>query len=383
MEFYNILNQCVLSTSPILDSVPIFLIKVALQVIAPAQLLFHAVRRKNAMERAALSLLPMVFIVTYAFLDIFLGGSFVGGGYGNEVRLLTYILNSNALREFITVLVLFVLTHLLTLRWVKFTPLALLRDLVPWGLFLFSGAVTVDILLHGTITGFGLFSGLSLVTWYVYSMFSLLFQVILNLTALLWHFLFSERIPKKDPDELYLDPQWCKKQTVRLLLRGNRVVLYTMVPLILLIEGILVYNIGREGLGADGIAAILMLHILILPMGYFVVRALRQILFPHTIPAVQRIEQWENSPALLRQFCQEYFNSANPPVNGRFVEVTPHFILSTPILKPGLYYIPYVTHVSWTMRNYQLSFQDGSALLATIQDSKLLESALKSNNLSH
>ncbi len=332
-------------TQPVVDlSFCLLMLQVVLQSAAPILLIYAAVRRQVALERFLLLMFPAVFIVTYAFIDATLGAAFLGGGFDEQEDLISYLLHSGVLAEIWSVLLLFPPLFFLTRRWsARWYWFTLLGDLSVWAQWALGVCVSL-------LTGrFGAFPEKflqipqkTLVLWYVYAVYTVLVQVLLNLTAMVWHLLFRERRPKGDLDELTYDPRWCQREIAHLLLNGHRVFLCAMVPLLLLLCVLVIPAILEEGPSLDGWLTFGGIEAMFgLPCLFFAFR----LLCPSSLPAMRRILRWENSQQLQRQFCREYFDSRRPPSYLGTVAVTPHFVLDRTSLKPGLYYLPGLDHV--------------------------------------
>lgn len=361
MALYHILTDYVFLTTPaVTPSITLILLQLLLQTAPPALLIFQAVRRRAAWERMMLTVPPMVFVVTFGIMDILLGGSFLGGGFVYYGALLDYLSLPNVLRELAVLLALFPLAALAVRRYhgKKAWLLTLVPDLLAWGFYLFACAVTADVALHGTATGWGWLDVPTQLTWYVYSLYAVVFQFLLDLTALLWHVLFSERGLKKAGDTFFYDPEACRKETLRILLRGHRVALCTLGPLILFLEVMLFLSVLEEPKDAEFFSQFLFIRVFFFAFDAALVYLVRHLLFPRTLPAGKRLDQWaDNLPC---QFCREYYDVDHPPVGSGQLEVTAHFIVSGGI-KPALYYIPYLeSATTYAGGRITLVFRDGS-----------------------
>lgn len=356
------LTDYIFRTAPVLDLPSLLILaQIAVQSVSPVTVMYGAIRRQNPMERLALSLFPLVFFITFVFMDVLLGSSFLGGGFRHHEALVQYLLFSPVLIEVWVLLLLFPVTFFTVRRWPVKTPLSLLGGLVSWGMYLFCFAITV----HTTLVGAASDPLQRFILWYVYSIYAVLFQVVLNLTAIMWHALFSERPLRGDLDDLLYEPLWCRHQISRLLLSGHRVFFCAMFPLILLLYVLLIPALAEEGFNTSTIFTLAELHVFLLPMVLLTLFMLVRILFPSTLPALRRIDGWKNASALQRQFCQEYFNPNAPPLRGSNLDVTGHFILVRSGLKPAIYYIPFFQQTGSVKGRQALLFQDGSALFLT------------------
>ncbi len=342
MALFRMMTDYVFLTQPVVDlSFFLLMLQVVLQSAAPVLLIYAAVRRQVALERFVLLMFPAVFIVTYAFIDATLGAAFLGGGFDEQEELISYLLHSGVHVEIWLVLLLFPPLFFLTRRWsARWYWFTLLGDLSVWALW--GLGVCVSFLMGR----FGAFPEKflqipreTLVLWFVYAVYTVLVQDLLNLTAMVWHLLFRERRPKGDLDELTYDPRWCQREIAYLLLNGHRVFLCAMLPLLLLLCALVVPAILEEGASLDGW---LTFGAFEAAFGIPCLFLLFRLLHPASLPAMKRILEWENSQRLQRQFCKEYFDPRRPPKYIGQAAVTPHFILDRTSLRPGLYYLPYL-----------------------------------------
>ncbi len=345
MALFRMLTDYIFLTQPVVDlSFCLLMLQVVLQSAAPVLLIYAAVRRQIALERFMLLMFPAVFIVTYAFIDATLGAAFLGGGFDEQEALISYLLRSGVCVEIWAVLLLFPLLFFLTRRWsTRWYWFTLLGDLSVWALWTLGIGVSFWMGRSGTFPdGFLRVPRETLVLWYVYAVYTVLVQGLLNLTAMVWHLLFRERRPKGDLDELTYDPGWCQREIAHLLLNGHRVFLCAMLPLLLLLCVLVIPAMLEEETSPAGWLMFGGIEVIFgLPCLSFLFRLLR----PASLPAMKRIQGWENSRQLQRQFCREYFDPRRPPKYIGQAAVTPHFILDRTSLKPGLYYLPGLDHV--------------------------------------
>jgi len=369
------LTEYVFLTQPVLDvSLLPVMVQIVTQSTAPAMVLYASIRRRSVLERFMLLLFPMVFFVTYAFMDILLGGSFLGGGFGKYEALVQYLLRSHVSLEICAVLALFPPAFLLVRRWYHGSLLSILGDISIWLQWGLCAWITVP-LLRGRFPSIGPFGPEDLVVSYVYGVYTLLAQLLLNLTAILLHLLFSEHAPKGDLEELPYDPDWCRRELYRIMFSFHKVFLYAMVPLLVLICALAIPALQEEGLGGAGGAPMLFL----LGITGWCTVVLFRLLVPRSVPGWRRLIERADSERLQQLFCREYFDERHPPLRGTRFTATPHFLLDAGSLAPALYYLPDYTGTERTRRGLALCFQDGG-VLRTAQlskpDAQLIQAAL-------
>ncbi len=361
LALLDLLTDYVFRTQPTVDfSVLLLMIQLFLQSAAPAMLLFSAVNGRPPTERLLLLMCPMVFFLTYGIMDLLLGGSFLGGGFRHIPELVLFLLKPRLAREVWGVLALFPLLFFPVRRWGRANLFSVLGDLTSWALWGLAAAVAVLIAREAVFPGLlGLPPG-TVALWYVYALYTLLAQEVLNLTALGLHLLFRERPPKGDLDALVYDPQWAGRQVRRLLLEGHKVFLCSMGPLLLLLCALLIPAMVEEGFSVGGAEFLIFMA----GFGGWWGFVLFRVLFPDTLPAWKRVQGWSDSQRLCRLFCQEYYNDAQPPRRGQNAILTAHFLLDRSSLRPGLYYLPFYQGWVHTRQGRALAFADGAVLLS-------------------
>lgn len=358
MELGRLLTEYVFRTQPVGDaSVLLLMVQLILQSAAPAMLLFSVLKRRPLVDRFLLTVVPMVFFITYVFMDILLGASFLNGGYHHLPQLVVYLTVTPRLWwEAGAVLVLFPVAFFTVRRWGKGNLFSLLGDVSVWALWALAVFVTGYMVKNSAIPALGPVKPGDAALWYVYAVYTVLAQLFLNLTALMMHVMFRPWQPKGDPEEAVYDEDWCRKVIARLLSEGHRVFLCCMGSLTLLLWVMVGYAMLMEGDPEDGSFFLAFM----LPLTFWCLFILYRVLFPATLPSYRRVLSWDRG--LPRQFCKEYFDPAHPPREDETVQLTRNFLLDRTSLRSGLYYLPWYEGMEVHGQGRRLLFQDGGAL---------------------
>lgn len=355
MRLLELFTEYVTDTVPVISMpVPLLFFSIYLQAASPCISIYNSIRRRSPMERMLLSLPAGVFILTYSIMDGLLGGSFLGGGFSNFAGLRLFYGQGAVLWEIGGLLVLFPLLSLTVDRWNRHLPrwVTLPGDFIVWIFYAICLTGTLQLAELNPLTAAFRLSD-SMLLWYTYSIFAILFQSTLSLAAIFLHGLFSERFPKNIA-VLSQSDQWCTKQIQRLLLSGHRTFLYAILPLIAIIASV-IYGDIRSGTSVDSYTSsptLLVFGLVIL--GFLLVILLRT-LFPSLVAAVRQVRSWPDGAALRRLFCQEYFDEDNPPEVGEYLEVSEHFAIIRNI-RPLLVYLPHVREIDSRQRSGSTQF---------------------------
>ena len=376
MAIWKLFNEYISLTAPIINLSILFLMaQMIFQAIPPTLVIIMSIQRRSGVERCVLSVVPIVFIFTYAIIDPLLGGSFLGGGFHHVPELMRFLHHPQLLLEVGVLLVLFPILIFFVNRWMKQVKwwVMVLGALASWSMYLVCLlGFTAMFFDSGLILRL---TGEKLILWYTYSIYAVLFQTLLNLTAVLMHVLFREKEKEIKSWEALYDDGWCKKRIVHLLLRGHRVCLCVFLPLFLLLAALLLPEMKA---GELGIVTIL----LFLPfIGVILLTSLR-ILIPTMVRAVRHVYAWEDGERRRRTFCKEFFDPSNPPYHGDGMDLTEHFLLMRSTLNPVLLYLPDVRSVQLNKQQYTYTatLNNGERVLLgplNQKDHQLLRSCLK------
>lgn len=341
MAIYTLLTEYVALTQPVLNMpVLLILLQVALQCIAPVAVIFASVKRRSGLERGTLSLLPMVFIITYAIMDALLGGSFLGGGFHHIQELEHFLHHPRLITEvgillIITPLLSLLLSHGIKIQKIRF---GILSALVNWSIYLLCLTGFLQISFGFPFpASFPLMD--KLVLWYTYGIFAVLFQASLNITAVLWYLLFHERQEKvMDWDHLYND-RWCTKKLISLMMSGHRILLWGMTPLFILLSVLLYPEIKDSNFSWE---------LLWLPLAFaaILVSLLLRLLFPQTVKGVRRICQWEDGVLLRRLCCEEFLSDTDALLTTDHMKLSENFLMISFGFVPILLYIPHIRYMT-------------------------------------
>lgn len=350
MAIWELLTEYVCDTVPVASISLIFVMgQIIFQATQSILVILSSAQRRSGAERLFVGLVPLVFVVTYAVMDALLGGSFLGGGFHDTKNLFYFLHDPRLFWEVGALLVLFVPLNLLVSRWLEHIKwwVMLITSLASWGVYL--------VCLVGFV---GIFTPLErvfmserLVLWYTYSIYAILFQVLLSLTAVSLRLLFSEREEHLNSEENLYDDRWCKKQITRLLLRGHRIFLLGMGSLVLLLC-ILIYPEAREE-PSPVLIGFPVIFILVL-----LVVALRA-LFPSMVRSVRRVWAWEDGERRRRMFCEEFFDPHHSLYHGDGIDLSEHFVLMRSTLYPILLYLNDIELVQFNGRQYAAVLKNG------------------------
>lgn len=360
MALFHMLTEYIFLTQPTVDfSAVLVLLQIALQSVTPVTVIIQAIRRQNPLERFLLALFPLIFFIAFVFMDVFLGGSFLGGGFDEQEALTAYLLHSTVRREIWAVMLLFPITYFVVRRWLKKSFVSLAGDLFVWLMLLFCLGITSMLAWRHSVPALGPFPAEQVVLWYVYAVYGLAAQLLLNTTAILWRLMFSERPMKDDLDTLIYNPDWCRRRIRHILLHGHRVFFCSLLPIVLLLFFLVIPSLWGERAAAGAYVSFAI--ILFFPTGLLCLTT-AFMLCPSLLPVLGRIERWEQRELLYRQFCKEFYDPVHPPKWGGSLEVTPHFILKRTTLNPELYYIPMWQGIQRGRSSNSLLFRDGGRL---------------------
>lgn len=340
MALVDLIEYVAVYTKPVLSATnsPFVMVQLIFQTVSAMAVMYDAIRRNNQWERILLCIFPVVLFMTYAIMDVLVSGSFLSGGFHNFAGLSTY-LNRSLLREVVAVLVLFPILAIVILRQGgKRWKLSLPGNLLAWANFAFC--------LYGTVrvwrtwkmnpgTNPWIETGESeekFLLLFTYSIFTLCYQVIMNLTAVIWHFFFSESTLKGDLDVLVCDDQWCRRRIKHLLLSRYRVLLCSILPLTIVLYAVCVPDVVSE----RDILGFIFINAILLPFAGFCIWLIYRMLRPSGLPALRRLEGRWDSIAFRRDFCRAYFNPDNPPRRGYHLETADDFLIVRTALKPVL-----------------------------------------------
>ncbi len=382
MELLHLMTEYVFRTQPTADvSVFFLMLQTILQSAAPAMLLVSAMKRRPVADRFLLAIVPMVFFVTYVFMDVLLGGSFLGGGFHHLPELVVYLTKTPRLWwEAGAVLALFSAAFFTARRWGRSNLFSLLGDVSVWGLWALAAYTTAYLAKNGSMPALGPLKPGDVALWYVYAVYTVLAQLLLNLTALAMHVLFRPWRPKGDPEVAAYDDAWCRRVVARLLSEGHRVFLCAMGPLALLLYVLVGPALVTEGEAGDWGMFLAFMG----PLTLWCLFILYRVVFPQTLPAVRRVLSWDREERLPRRFCKEYFDPAAPPVEGGAIQLTRSFLLDRTSLRSGLYYLPWYQGKQLHVQGRRLLFRDGGTLeldRLPIRDRMLLMKALSPSHL--
>ncbi len=335
MAIYELLTDYISQTRPVVDfSFILVFIKIILQSAAACITICLSVKRRSLYEQVLLSLAPMVFAITYAFMDVMLGGSFLGGGFKDIEGLILFLQQKRFLKEAAAVLVIFPILSFFIRKWTKGVKSIILLpgDLVCIGLY-------VSGLLGTLYFAFGEFLPLSYqmsekaVIWYTYSLISITMQSLLDIMVVVWRNIFRDHADTENLAGIEDDDKKCKKCIAKLLLRGHRVFLYAMIPLLSILGIIIITDAIKNGISPMTIG---FLAVLSLPALFAAMR----IIFPSTLPAMRQMEKWDDPQIRRREFCQEYYSEENPPYRIKDITFTEHYVIMPSTIKPFIFYFP-------------------------------------------
>lgn len=340
MALYTLLQEYVFMTQPMLTlSTFLIILQIGFQCISPSVVIVSSVKRRSIMESWMLCALPLVLILTYTIMDVLLGGAFLNGGFHHL----------DALEQFLHHPQLFVeVGGLLLLSPIFALPVSRCVSIPKWWPMTLASVVSLGMYLICLVGYVQIFFGLPfkenhpvmerLVLWYTYSIFTVLFQLALNITAVIWYILFHER-RKKVPlaDKLY-DDKWCKKQIAHTMMHGHRIFLCTMVPLIALILIAILPEMVQDGFSRSLAAFPLF-------FGSITMLVIIRMLFPSTIRSVRRVYQWPSGELRRRIFCQEFLIGKTPLHYGEHMALSEHFLLIKAHVNPLLLYLPDIHHI--------------------------------------
>ena len=354
MELLHILTEYLFRTAPLMVFPgPLLLpLRLTLQLPAPLYRMAQTVRKRAGWERAVLFAFPAVLAILGVFADLTLGSSFLTGGFQEQAELLTELQNPAAQREFLLLILLFPPLFLLTRLRLPHTRTAVLLDLFPLLGWLTACAGTADLLLHGSLTVWGILPQTDAVTCYTYSLFSLALQVFFHIMALLWRLLLGERT-LRDPDALCQNPTWCRRQTARMLTEPYRVILLGLAPLILLLDDIF--------LGSAGFLVLILLFLLV--PHFALLFCLLITLFPQLHPAFRRMNKWQQADVLFCRFGRMFLHPDAHPLRGVNLTSAGDFLVQHQGLRSSVFYGPFYSDtIQDPKRGTILLFSDGARL---------------------
>lgn len=369
MLLLDMLTDYVFRTTPTVSFCGILIIfELIFQLFTPAFLMTEVIRRRSLADRIMLTAVPMVFFTTFVIMNIILGGCFLNGGYIYEEELITFILSSGVVKEIWMVLLLFPITYIIVefilhysaqkqkqLKRLLNLPGALLNFLM----FFLCLIPSIYIGTNGSFPDTEIFPAEFIVLWYTYAVYNLLFQILVNITAIIFHVLFSRREINGSVRLLSTSPEWCDRQVKNFFTDGCKVVFCTCLEFAATFYVLMFWAMLDEGFS---VSLVLTFHIFLIPLDFGVLCSLWYLLRPSAIPALKYLESQGNTVLIKRLFCLEFLDTAYPPLKGFTVWVTPHFILTPVAFFKKLYYIPLFQNMEQTTRGRALRFRDGSVL---------------------
>lgn len=335
MAIHELLTDYISQTRPVVDfSYIVVFIKIIFQSAAACITICLSVKRRSLYEQVLLSATPIVFAITYAFMDVMLGGSFLGGGFKDIEGLSLFLHQPRFLKEAAVVLVIFPILSLFIRKWTKgfMSVFLILGDLVCIGLYIRS--------LLGTLYfAFGEFLPLSYhmgekaIIWYTYSLISIAIQSLLDIMVVIWRNIFRDHADTQNLASIEDDDKKCKKCIAKLLLRGHRVFLCTMIPLLSVLSIVIIIDARKNGISPMTIG---ILAVLSLPVLFAAIR----IMFPSTLPAMRQMEKWDDPQIRRREFFQEYYSEENPPYRLKDITFTEHYVIMPSTMRAFIFYFP-------------------------------------------
>lgn len=369
------------------------LLHLGLQIYTPSRMMFYSISRRTITERLLVILMPVAFILFFAFIDLFDFGSFLSGGFREEKlpELEIFMLSDSVMQEVRWVLFLFPLTFLLikiVLRRVSVKKniitvlLNIVETVINFAFFLFCLCCTVCMAKHGTFPNINMFPKNTLCVWYVYSVYSLVIQIVFNLVALFLHVFFSKAVLKDDLLHLASDSAWCRRQVIFFFQDGYKMIFSICIPFLILFSVMMAEAAREEGIFSFAFNFFL---IFLLPLWTLFFYCLFFILFPSRISSVRRMQTWGNTEKIYRLFCLEFLDDENPPRKGFLVSLTDNFILTPKAPFHKLYYIHDFENIEKNRRGKFIRFRDGSRISLqknyTEADTRLLHQAVSGHGV--
>lgn len=396
MYLYRMLTEYLFQyTIPVMSAFSIYaILHLGLQTYTPSRVMFYSISRRTITERILIILMPVAFVFFLALMDLFFFGSLLNGGFQEDrfPELISFLLNDSMIQEVRYILFLFPVTflfikivlHQITIQKnITTFLLNMIETMITFALFLFCLFSTVFLTKHGTFPHFDMFSKNTLCLWYIYSIYSILFQIIFNLISLFLHFLFSKPAFKDDLLHLVSDSNWCRKQVILYFQDGYKMIFYICIPFLIPFSYFMSEAIQEEGVFSF---AFFFFLIFLLPMWTLFFYCLFFILFPSRIFSIRRMQKWGNTERIYRLFCLEFLDDRNPPQKGFLVSITDHFILTPKAPFHKLYYIYNFEKVEKNKKGKFIRFQDGSSISFqknyTNADLYLLRHAISTSELS-
>ena len=335
MAIYELLNDYISKTQPVVNSSYFFvLLKIIFQSVPACMVICMAVKRRSTYERVLLSAAPMVFAITYAFMDVMLGGSFLGGGFHHTEALYSFLCQPHFLKDAVIVLIIFPILSILIRKWTGgFKTIILIPgDITRLGLYIVSLLGTLYFAMEN-FSPLPVSIGEREVIRYAYSILSISCEAALDIMAVVWRIMFKERSDSQNLGVIEGDDRKCKKCIAKLLLRGHRVFLFSMIPLLAIIAVVIILDARKNGTDPMTIAILIILCIPVLCVGI-------RMMFPSTLSAMRRMESWDNPQVHRREFCREYFDEEKPPYMIQDIAFTEHYVIMPGTIRPFIFYFP-------------------------------------------
>ena len=373
MLLFEMLTNYIFLTTPVLSLNALLIpLQIIFQLFTPVFIMINVIRRRTMTERILLIAMPVACCLTAILMNILLGGSFLNGGFSYEPQLIQYILHSGVTDEIWAVIFLFIasyftieiILHRRTNRPSKKIMLLNLPGTILNFCLLFVCLLTV-IYIQKTgnfpsvlqVSENPLIDNLlidsSLVLYFTYAVYNLVFQTFVNILALLMHILFSGKELSGDIRLLSANPDWCDYAVKRFFTDGYKVMFYSFVQFAVLFYALMYWAILDEGFS---VSLVLWFHVFLAPLDLLVTYSLFRILFPASLPVLRKMELWGNPQQIKRQFCLEFLDSKFLPIKGMLVWTTPYFILTPVSFFKRLYYIPAFQEI----KGQRMIFKDGS-----------------------
>lgn len=368
MLLYEILTDFVFRSIPVVStSTTMVLMELLFQIFSPAYLIFAVVRKRSAAEKCIIATIPMVLIVTTVLMNIFLGGSFLGGGFHYGRELVQFVEESRLREEVVWILLLFpvtaVFTEVIHRKSVKnehpvWRIASLPGTLFNIMMYVFCLVPTVSLFGKGHLPELGALTEKWLVLWYVYSIYNLLFGISVHIMALLVHFLFSQREIEGNVEELSCDSDWCERKIRAYFSDSYKLCAITFGMLLLLFLAVTVPEIFSGGTLRD----VGFLSLFVVPLLVFALYNLFRGLFPGTLSSVKSFQRWGNEDVIRRRFCLEILAPNVHVKSGYRVTVSRHFIITPKDFFRKLYYIPDFEEIRMGKNGREICFKDGSRI---------------------
>lgn len=368
MLLAELVNDYLFMTNPVLNGSVIFVYaQMIYGCISPLRLIYTSVKRENSLETAMIILVPSVLIISMAIFEPLLFGSFLGEGYNDTDRLVAFLNQPAFFDEAIIAGWIFALSsalYILTgLRYRKMSFISTFLSMAPEIMVLISITVlSADVYMKGG----ALLSSMNktLIKWFVYGIYLIVYKSALYIVSLVWHVLFSERRLRPKSGETAKDMEI----RVRAYLTGSRrtigigCIIFAIFSVLVVLRPI--YS-EDSGTSIFFIIAILIALLMVFGLCNVVISFV-----PALIPDYRRFISSKDKDIIIRQMCSEIVDRKLN--NNRTAILTSHFLITASLWR-RYYYLPYFcgTKISGfaPTDSCRLLFSDGSCCRLLLADS--------------